>query len=110
MSAQFELRQNQGGSFHFTLKAANGEKLLSSETYTSKPGALSGIASVKSNAPQDARYDRKTSKSGEPYFVLTAANGEPIGTSETYSSTGARDKGIEAIKRAAPDAQLDDLT
>jgi hypothetical protein len=43
-------------------------------------------------------------------FNLRAANGQVIGTSETYSSESARDNGIDAVKRAAPDAALSDLT
>ena len=36
------------------------------------------IDSVKKNAPDDARYERKTAKDDSPYFVLTAANGQTI--------------------------------
>lgn len=39
-----------------------------------------------------------TSKDGKPYFVLKAAKGEAIGTSETYSSEAARDGGIASCK------------
>jgi uncharacterized protein len=97
------------GQYHFTLKAANGETLLSSEMYSSKGGAENGVTSVRESAPLESRYERKASKSFEPYFVLKAANGEPIGTSEMYSSIAARDKGIESVKLNAPTAQLLDL-
>ncbi len=43
-------------------------------------------------------------------FNLKATNGEVIGTSETYTSTGGRDNGIESVKNNAPDATLKDLT
>jgi uncharacterized protein len=110
MASQFELVNAAAGKFHFTLRAANGEKVLSSETYNSKASALTGIESVKVNAPNDSRYLRKVSAAKEPYFVLIAANGEPIGTSEMYSSESARDNGIAAVKTAAPTATLDDRT
>jgi uncharacterized protein len=42
--------------------------------------------------------------------VLKAKNGEIIGTSEMYSSVGARDAGIDAVKRDAPPAPTKDLT
>jgi len=42
--------------------------------------------------------------------VLKAGNHEVIGTSEMYSSTSARDGGIEAVQRAAADATIVDET
>ncbi|MCR6631229.1 MAG: YegP family protein [Magnetospirillum sp.] len=66
--------------------------------------------SVKKNAPDDGRYDRKTAKDGSPFFVLKAANGQPIGKSEFYSSTSAMENGIASVKKNAPDAAVDDKT
>jgi uncharacterized protein len=63
----------------FNLKAGNGERILTSERYKTKASAETGIASVKANAPDNARYDRRTSASAQPYFVLKAKNGEIIG-------------------------------
>jgi len=51
----------------------------------------------------------KQSKTG-PYFVLKAANGEPIGKSEVYSSEAAAKNGIESVKKNAAAAQLEDQT
>lgn len=45
--------------YYFNLKAANGENILSSESYIPKQGCLTGIAALKANAPYDSRYDRK---------------------------------------------------
>jgi uncharacterized protein YegP (UPF0339 family) len=110
MAAKFEIKKGSGGQYRFNLKAGNGEIILTSEQYQSKQGAENGIDSVKANAPNDARYERKTASSGQPYFVLKAANGEPIGRSETYSSTSAMEGGIESVKRNAPGAKTEDLT
>lgn len=110
MPGKFELKKSSNGQYHFKLKAANGEPILSSEMYQSKSGAENGIKSVKENAPYDSRYERKTSTSGQPYFVLKAANYEVIGTSEMYSSIAARDNGIESVKLNAPNAEVVDLT
>jgi uncharacterized protein YegP (UPF0339 family) len=109
MAGIFELKALASGKPMFTLKAANGEVILTSELYESKAGAENGIASVRANAPLDERYDRRTSQAGEPYFVLKAANGEVIGVSEMYSSPAARDKGIASVKENAPGARLKDL-
>ena len=106
--AKFQLKKASNGQFFFTLHADNGEKILTSEMYKAKPGALNGIESVKKNAPDDARFERKVSKGGKPYFVLKARNNEVIGTSEEYSGDSARDNGIAAVKSAAPMASTQD--
>ena len=80
--------------------------ILSSEAYETKQGAEKGVESVRKNAPEDSHYERKEAKNGEAYFVLKAGNGEPIGRSETYSSTGAMENGIESVKKNAPDAEV----
>lgn len=103
MSAYFHLKPS-GTQYMFNLKGGNNEVVLTSERYTTKQNAQNGIASVKANAPLDGRYERRTASSGLPYFVLKAANGEILGTSETYSSTAARDTGIAWVKANAPGA------
>lgn len=110
MSGKFEVFNDKAGEFRFRLKAGNGQIILASEGYRQKSGAENGIASVRRNAPEDARYDRVTTKNGKHMFSLKATNGQVIGTSETYESAAARDNGIESVKRNAPDANLVDLT
>ena len=110
MAGKFQLKKTSNGQFHFTLKAGNGEPILSSETYAAKAGAQNGIESVKTNAPDDNRYERKTGTNGQPYFVLKAANGEPLGRGETYSSQSAMERGIEAVKNNALGSAVEDLT
>ena len=106
----FEIKRAKDGQFYFNLKARNGEIILTSEMYAAKASAQNGIESVKTNARLDLRFERKTSVRGEPYFVLKAANGEPIGVSEMYSSSSARDNGVESVKHHAPEAQVEDLS
>jgi len=110
MAAKFEIRKGSSGQYRFNLKAGNGEIILTSETYYTKPGAKNGIESVKTNAPYDSRYERKVASNGQPYFVLKAGNGETIGRSETYSSTSAMENGIASVKTNAPSATVVDLT
>ena len=99
-----------GSEFRYRLLARNGENILYGEGYNSKQGCLNGVRSVKENAPFDSRYERKISVNGQYYFVLKAGNGEPIGMSETYTTKSARDNGIEAVKKTAPTAPIEDLT
>jgi uncharacterized protein YegP (UPF0339 family) len=109
MAARYVLSRS-GTHFKFVLKAGNGETILTSELYASKGGAQVGIESVRTNSPHDARYERKNASNGSPMFNLKAANGERIGTSETYSSTAAREGGIASVKTNGPSAPVDDQT
>ena len=110
MAGSFVIEKSNG-NYRFNLRAAgNYEKILTSETYETKASAQGGIDSVRRNATEDARYERKTARDGSPYFTLTAPNGQVIGTSEMYSSTTARDNGIASVKENAPNATVIDRT
>ena len=110
MSGTFEIKKAKDGEFFFHLKAGNGQIILASEMYKEKSSAENGIASVKKNARDDAHYERKDTKNGHFMFNLKAANHQVIGTSETYTTTTARDGGIESVKTNAPKAEIHDLT
>lgn len=96
--------------FYFNLKADNHEVILTSETYSTKQGAQTGISSCQANSPYDARYDKLTSVASQPYFVLKASNHEIIGKSQMYSSTAARDNGIASCKTNGPTTKIVDQT
>ncbi|MFD2918113.1 YegP family protein [Terrimonas rubra] len=101
---KFVTKTGSNGQYYFSLKADNGQKILSSEGYTTKAACLGGIDSVKANAKDDSRYDKKVSTNQKYYFNLKAANGQIIGTSEIYESSSGRDNGIESVKSNAPGA------
>ncbi|GAB2536316.1 YegP family protein [Spirosoma aerophilum] len=107
---KFVITTRKNGEFQFNLKAGNGQVILSSEGYSSKASCLNGIESVKTNSQDDARFDRKTSSGGKPYFTLKAGNGQIIGSSEMYESETSRDNGIASVKTNAADANVDDQT
>jgi uncharacterized protein len=52
----------------------------------------------------------RLSRGGEPFFNLIGANRTVIGTSQMYSSVAAMEKGIESVKRSAPEPEISDLT
>jgi uncharacterized protein len=110
MAGKFEIKKSTDGQFMFNLKAGNHEVILTSELYREKQSALNGVESVRANALDDRRYERKTAKNGSPFFVLRAANGEPIGKSEMYSSATAMENGIESVKKNALVATVQDLS
>lgn len=105
--AKFEtFKSEKSGEFYFNLKAGNGQVILSSEGYTSASSRDNGIESVRKNAQDDKRFERKESKKGEPFFTLNASNGQIIGKSEMYSSVSARENGISSVKKNAPEATV----
>jgi uncharacterized protein YegP (UPF0339 family) len=110
MPGKFELKKAANGKFMFNLKAANGQVILTSQMYERKDDALAGIQSVQANAGHDERFERKTASSGEPFFVLLAANRQQVGRSESYSSASAMENGIASVKANAPGAAVDDAT
>ncbi|MCU0434699.1 MAG: YegP family protein [Bacteroidia bacterium] len=107
---KFVITKRSNGEYQFNLKAGNGQTILTSEGYAQKDGCLNGIESVKKNAPDDSRYDRKTSANGKSYFTLKAGNGQVIGMSEMYESDAGCENGIESVKKNAPEAETEDQT
>ena len=55
-----------------------------------------------------ARFVIKKTSNGQYRFVLHAANGEPVATSETYTTKSAAKKGIDSVKAIAAAARVDD--
>ncbi len=106
----FELKQKEGSdSYHFVLKAGNGQVILSSQVYKSKSGALNGIESVKKNCSDEGCWERKTAKNGKVYFNLKSTNGQIIGSSQMYANESGMENGIESIKKNAPTADLKEV-
>lgn len=110
MAGKFELKKSSNGKFFFNLLAGNGQIVLTSEMYESKPSALNGIESVKKNAGDAKRFEKLVNQGGKPYFVLKAGNSQVIGQSQGYSSEAARDAGIASVGAAADGAATSDLT
>lgn len=106
----YDLKKDKSGQFTFNLKAGNGQVILTGQSYASKQGAQDGIASVRTHGADDANFELKTSVAGEPFFVLKAKNGQIIGKSEMYSSTGARDNGVASVKSNSSSTTVNDLT
>ncbi|HVY79309.1 MAG TPA: YegP family protein [Solirubrobacterales bacterium] len=52
----------------------------------------------------DPKYEIREAKDGTFYYVLVAANGEVLATSETYPSREHAERGVVAAKCAAAQA------
>ena len=110
MKGYYQINNTDTGKIHFTLNAGNHEVILSSQLYTEKGSAEKGIESARTNGTHEARYVRKLSAKGEPYFLLKAANGQIIGVSEMYGSEATRDDGIRSVVANCTSLTVKDLT
>jgi len=110
MAGKFEIKDGAKKTFRFNLKAGNGQVILTSESYKTKKACENGVASVMKNCSNEKCFDRKVSKSNQPYFNLKATNGQVIGKSQMYKSNAAMEKGIASVKNSATGAKVVDLT
>lgn len=99
----FEVFKGADRRWYFNFSAANHEIMLQSQSYSSRTAALGGVLSVQDNAHLSERYELRTAKNGQAYFVLKAANGQIIGMSELYSSNSNAKAGVEAMSRNMED-------
>lgn len=100
--AKFEISTRKNGEFQFSLKASNGQVILSSEGYTTKAACLNGVESVKKNSAEEKRFEKLVAKNGKTYFTLKATNGQVIGQSQMYATEKNRDNGIASVMKNAP--------
>lgn len=97
MKGYYQIKTAADGRHQFALHAGNHEIILMSQLYAERAGVEKGIAAVQEHGPHEARYERKLSAKGEPYFSLKSTNGQIIGTSEMYGSAASRDNGIRSV-------------
>lgn len=105
----------------FNLKAGNGEIIATSQVYKDEVSCRKGIASVAKNAPiapiedqtvegfevqKHPKFEVYKDKAGEFRFRLKATNGQIIAVGEGYKALASCKKGIESIKKNAPDAPI----
>jgi uncharacterized protein YegP (UPF0339 family) len=106
---EFQVSTGKDDKFYFSLTAANGLVILSSQGYTTKVACNTGIFSVKKNSTNKKHFERKDSKDGTHYFVLKAANSKVIGKSQMYKSNESSENGIESVKTNARLAKVNYL-
>ncbi|MFN8208931.1 MAG: YegP family protein [Bacteroidales bacterium] len=105
---KYIIQKSSNGGYFFNLKAGNNETILTSEIYNTKKACQDGIESVRNNSPIDSRYERKTSSNSKFYFNLKASNGQVIGTSEMYETSGGMETGINSVKQNGPNSPIED--
>ena len=117
---KFVIKEAKTG-FMFNLKAGNGEVIATSEAYSSLDACKNGVASVAKNAPvanledqtvenyetqKNPKFEVYADKRGEFRFRLKAANGQIVAVGEGYKAKASCLKGIESIRKNAPDADV----
>ncbi len=94
-------------TYFFELHASNGEKLLSSEEYTSYNGALRGIATHKANI-EKGNFKITLSKKGDYIFKLLSGKNMLLCMGEHYATKLRCESAIESTKRFARTAVIDE--
>ena len=94
-------------TYFFELHASNGEKLLSSEEYTSYAGALRGIQTHKNNIAK-GNFKVVLSKKGDYIFKLLSGKNMLLCMGENYPTKARCESAIESTKRFAETAVLDE--
>ena len=94
-------------TYFFELHASNGEKLLSSEEYTSFAGAQKGIETHKANILKN-NFRICLTKKGDYIFKLLNGKGFLLCTGENYPTKIRCEKAIESTKRFAETAIIDE--
>lgn len=106
MAGKFLVSRRSDGEYQFCLCASNGQTILSSEGYSTREGCLNGIESVRTNAADAMRFEKRVAKDGRPYFVLKAGNHQVIGQSQMYASEDSCDNGMASVGNHAGDAPV----
>ena len=102
-----EGEDTQEDMYFFELRASNGEKLLSSEEYTSHAGALKGIQTHKANI-EKGNFKITISKKGDYIFKLLSGKNMLLCMGENYPTLARCESAIASTKRFANSAVIDE--
>lgn len=89
--------------FYFELFANNGEKLLSSEEYTTYIGAVNGIETHKKNIDNN-NFRISLTKHGDYIFKLLNGNGQLLCLGEHYKTKRLCQNAVDSVRRFAPNS------
>ncbi|MBR2340910.1 MAG: DUF1508 domain-containing protein [Clostridia bacterium] len=93
--------------YYFELFASNGEKLLSSEEYTTYNGVVNGIYTHKNNIERN-NFRIIPTKRGDYIFKLLNANEQLLCLGEHYKTRRRCESAVESVKRFAKTAPIMD--
>ncbi len=92
-------------TYYFELFANNGEKLLSSEDYTTYTGAVNGIQTHKKNI-ENGNFRISLTKRGDYIYKLLNGNGQLLCLGEHYKTKRLCQNAVESVKRFAMGSPL----
>ncbi|MEO6777691.1 MAG: YegP family protein [Kofleriaceae bacterium] len=96
--ARVSIEEGSTNQFRFNVVAANGQVVLSSESYTTAAAAWNGAFAVQDASAVDANFAVLTATDGRFYFTLTAQNGQVVGISQMYTAKASAQAGIASVK------------
>jgi uncharacterized protein len=108
--SKFLISLRKNGEYQFSVITDNGQVMMVSEGYTSMAACYNGIESVRKNALDVIKFDRKISSNGKYYFNLKAGNGQIIGTSIMYENENSRDIGMKFVVDNIQNSTIEDQT
>ena len=91
--------------YYFELFTGNGERLLSSEEYTTYIGAVNGIHTHKNNI-EKGNFRIVLTKHGDYIYKLLNRNGQLLCLGEHYKTKRLCQNAVESVKRFAKNASL----
>lgn len=91
--------------FYFELYANNGEKLLSSEEYTTYVGAVNGIHTHKKNI-ENGNFRITLTKRGDYIYKLLNGNGQLLCLGEHYKTKRLCENAVDSVKRFSKGSPL----
>lgn len=101
--ARVEVVAGETGKYHFNIHAANGQIVLSSESYSSEAAAYNGAFAVQADGQFVTSYALRQNASATGFFfTVTAQNGEVIGTSQQYTTKQGAQDGMAALQKLLP--------
>ena len=93
--ARFVLSRDEAGKWRFDLFDEAEAVILSSQLYSRRQDAITGIESVRLNGKETGRY---TVLADPPRFIIKAANGEEIAASAAFDSADAAESAVASTR------------
>ncbi len=124
MPGRFVITKTPKGFYRFNLQAANYQTVLTSMNYATLANCREGVETISRNALSPVedltlqkaspiakfpKYEMYFDNEDKYRYRLLASNGQNIAMAEdSYTTKAGCMNGIEAISRAATDAQVDE--
>ncbi len=109
-SGQIEIKNKPSGKLFYSYLSPDKNPIFSSDVYHNLASLHNSIESLKLNAKHDYRYDRRTTKAGQFYFTVKAANGEILVTSQFFNSADDVENTIKLVATNVENAEVIDST